>query len=126
MKESKISIAIVKNSEDLFLISLRPEGVEQGGKWEFPGGKVEQGECTEHAMCRELQEEVGITAIDYQLLTKKIVPAGDCQLHLYFYLVSQFSGQAFSKEGQPIKWVSKAELVLHSFPKANSSVIAQL
>ena len=126
MKTNEISIAIVKNSQDLFLISLRPKGVHQGDKWEFPGGKVEQNETPEQAMCRELIEEVGLTAIDYRLIESKFFDYGDTALQLHFYLVTQFSGRAQGREGQPIKWVSKAELALYEFPDANKTVIKQL
>ena len=126
MKKNEISIAIVKNSQDLFLISLRPEGVHQGGKWEFPGGKVEPDETPQQAMCRELFEEVGLKAVDYQLIESKFFDYGDTQLYLHFYLVTQFSGEARGREGQPIKWVGKAELALYEFPDANKTVIEQL
>ena len=126
MKTNEISIAIVKNSQDLFLISLRPKGVHQGDKWEFPGGKVEQNETPEQAMCRELIEEVGLTAIDYRLIESKFFDYGDTALQLHFYLVTQFSGRAQGREGQPIKWVSKTELALYEFPDANKTVIEQL
>ena len=126
MNKNEISIAIVKNSENLYLISLRPDGIHQGGKWEFPGGKVEQNESPEQAMCRELGEEVGLYAIDYQLLESKFFAYGDTALYLHFYLVTQFSGEAHGREGQPIKWVSKAQLALYEFPDANKTVIEQL
>lgn len=126
MKKNEISIAIVKNSEDLFLISLRPQGVHQGGKWEFPGGKVEKNETAEQAMCRELFEEVGLNAINYQLIEAKFFDCGDRALQLHFYLVTQFSGRAQGREGQPVKWVSKAQLSLYEFPDANKTVIEQL
>jgi len=123
MKITDISIAIVKNTDNQFLISLRAKDVHQGGKWEFPGGKVEQGEQPEQAMCRELLEEVGITAVDYQLLETKFFDYGDAALNLHFYLVAGFTGIAQGKEGQPIKWVSRAGLADYDFPKANQSVI---
>lgn len=126
MKKTEISIAIVKNPENLFLICLRPEGVHQGGKWEFPGGKVEQNETSEQAMCRELVEEVDLTATGYQLLEAKIFDYGDCLLSLHFYLVTQFFGEACAKEGQAFKWVSKAQLQAYSFPEANQSVIDKI
>ena len=126
MKKNEISIAIVKNSENLFLICLRPEGVHQGGKWEFPGGKVEKNETPELALSRELFEEVGLNAIDYQLIESKLFDYGDTALYLHFYLVTQFSGEAQGREGQPIKWVSKAQLTLYEFPDANKTVIEQL
>ncbi len=126
MKKNEISIAIVKNAENQFLISLRPEGVHQGGKWEFPGGKVAADELPEQAMCRELAEEVGLQAIDYLLLESKFFDYGDAALELHFYLVEKFSGKAQGREGQPIKWVSKAELAAYEFPEANRTVIEQL
>lgn len=126
MNKNEISIAIVKNSENLFLISLRPEGAHQGGKWEFPGGKVEKNEAPEQTMCRELSEEIGLNAVSYQLIESKFFDYGDTVLHLHFYLVTQFSGKAQGREGQPIKWVSKAQLSLYEFPDANKTVIEQL
>jgi 8-oxo-dGTP diphosphatase len=121
-----ISIAIVKNAQQEFLISQRPQDVHLGGKWEFPGGKVEKNEQPEQAMCRELSEEVDLTAIEYQLLEEKCFAYDDTELHLYFYLVTQFCGKAQGREGQPIKWVSKAQLAEYEFPDANRSVLKQL
>jgi len=126
MKTTEISIAIVKNSQNLFLICLRAKDLHQGGKWEFPGGKVEKNETPEQAMCRELAEEVGLNALSYQLLESKFFDYGDADLHLHFYLVTQFSGEAQGKLSQPVKWVSKAQLALHEFPQANKSIIAHL
>ncbi len=126
MKKNEISIAIVKNAENQFLISLRPKAVHQGGKWEFPGGKVAANELPEQAMYRELFEEVGLQAIGYQLLASKFFDYGDAALDLHFYLVTQYSGTAQGREGQPIKWVSKAELAAYEFPAANKTVIELL
>ncbi|MFT6986949.1 MAG: 8-oxo-dGTP diphosphatase [Psychromonas sp.] len=126
MKTAEISIAIVRNSENLFLICLRPEDLHQGGKWEFPGGKIEQNETPEQAMCRELSEEVGLNALSYQRIESKFFDYGDRELHLHFYLVTKFSGEAQGKQGQPSKWVSKAQLALYEFPQANKSIIEQL
>ena len=126
MIETEISIAIVMNSENLFLISLRAADVHQGGKWEFPGGKVEQGESPEQGMCRELFEEVGLTATEYQLIETKRFDYGDRFLKLHFYLVIKFSGDAQGLEGQITQWVSKEQLFLYDFPEANQSIIKQL
>ncbi|WP_354624937.1 8-oxo-dGTP diphosphatase MutT [Psychromonas sp. MME2] len=126
MKITEISIAVVKNSDGLYLICLRPDQVHQGGKWEFPGGKVESDEQPAQAMCRELKEEVGLIAQQYVLIESKLFNYSDAQLHLHFYLVTEFSGIATGREGQPIKWVSQAQLSLYEFPQANKSVIAQL
>ncbi|GLS89843.1 7,8-dihydro-8-oxoguanine-triphosphatase [Psychromonas marina] len=126
MKVIDISIAIIKNAQHHFLITLRPDASHQGGKWEFPGGKIEIDETPEQAMCRELYEEVGLTASQYQLFEKLFFDYGDKQLNLYFYLVEDFTGEASGKEGQPLKWVSKSQLAEYAFPEANLSVIAKL
>lgn len=126
MKIVDIAIAIVKDSKNDFLICLRPDDTHQGGKWEFPGGKVEAGETPEQAMLRELLEEVDIAATHYHLFEKCFFDYGDKQLNLYFYLIEQFTGRAISKEGQPLKWVSKNQLANYDFPEANNKVINKL
>jgi len=126
MKNIDISIAIVKNPQNLFLICLRPDHVHQGGKWEFPGGKIKKDESAEQAMLRELKEEVGITALDYCLLESIFFDYGDKQLNLNFFLVSQFTDEARAQEGQSMRWVKKAELVNYSFPEANAAIIKKL
>ena len=126
MKVIDISIAIVKNRQNNFLISHRSDESHQGGKWEFPGGKVENQETPEAAMSRELFEEVGLTATQYHLFEKLFFDYGDKQLNLYFYLIEDFIGQACGKEGQPLQWVSKQQLANYEFPDANLSIIAKL
>lgn len=126
MRNIDISIAVVKNPQNLFLICLRPDHVHQGGKWEFPGGKIQKNETAEQAMLRELKEEVGITALDYRLLETTFFDYGDKQLNLNFFLVSQFTGEARAQEGQSMQWVKKAELDNFSFPDANAAIIKKL
>lgn len=126
MRNIDISIAVVKNPQNLFLICLRPDYVHQGGKWEFPGGKIQKNETAEQAMLRELKEEVGITALDYRLLETTFFDYGDKQLNLNFFLVSQFTGEARAQEGQSMQWVKKAELDNFSFPDANAAIIKKL
>lgn len=126
MKIIDISIAIVKKPDNLFLICLRPDDVHQGGKWEFPGGKVEQNETAEQAMLRELQEEVAITALDYTLLETTFFDYGDKQLNLHFFLIDKFSGDAVAQEGQVMRWVNKTDLQNYPFPEANAAVIGKL
>lgn len=126
MSEQIISIAIVQNEHKKLLISRRQKGQHLAGKWEFPGGKVEQGEALEIAMLRELKEEVGLTATQYSLFDSLSFQYDEVHLSLYFYLVTAYQGEAASLEGQQIKWVTAAELNQYDFPKANLTVINKL
>lgn len=126
-----ISIAIVKNTQGNYLICLRPDDSHQGGKWEFPGGKVEKNETASQAMQRELFEEVDLLVRQSNLFESLFFDYGDKQLNLHFFLIEKFSGEAFNKEGlgkegQACKWVTKAQLKDYDFPEANKQIIAKL
>ena len=123
---TKISIAIVQNKQKQILISLRDKNSHQGGKWEFPGGKVETGETNEQAMLRELREEVGLIATEFGLFKSFEYHYPDKKLILNFYRVSQFTGEAVSKINQIVKWVDLDELENYDFPEANKEVIEAL
>ena len=125
-KQETISIAIVKNEQQQFLITRRQQGQHLAGKWEFPGGKVEAGESLEIAMIRELKEEVGLTAIDYTLFDSLVFQYDQLELSLNFYLVNHFTGEAKRLRRARAKWVSLTELANYEFPKANVSVIKKL
>ncbi len=84
MKVVDVSIAIVKNEQSNYLIALRANDSHQGGKWEFPGGKVVVNESAEEAMLRELFEEIGLLASQYNLFEKLFFDYGDKKLHLHF------------------------------------------
>ncbi|MCB1919013.1 MAG: NUDIX domain-containing protein, partial [Candidatus Competibacteraceae bacterium] len=61
MKTVHVAVGILINAVGAVLITRRPEHVHQGGLWEFPGGKVEEGEPVAAALSRELHEELGVT-----------------------------------------------------------------
>ena len=55
-------VAALAERDGKLLIARRPEDRHMGGKWEFPGGKLEKGELPEEALRRELEEELGVDA----------------------------------------------------------------
>jgi 8-oxo-dGTP diphosphatase len=120
--------AVIRNPADdrQVLISRRHIGSHQGGKWEFPGGKLEDGEDAFTALARELHEELGITvtsAVPY-VRVDHVYP--DKAVHLDVWNVLGFSGEAHGKEGQPVKWVSIDRLRDYEYPQANVPVIRAL
>lgn len=116
-------VAAVIRAEGKILIAQRAVDAHQGGLWEFPGGKVEAGEATEHALVRELEEELGIVATVYRPLIRITHDYPDKSVCLDVWEVSAFSGQAHGREGQPIRWVTPGELSAYPFPAANHSII---
>lgn len=123
MKRILVAAAVIRR-EGKILIAQRPLDKHQGGLWEFPGGKVEDGEPVRQALVRELEEELGITATTARPLIRITHDYPDKSVCLDVWEVSDFSGEAHGREGQPIRWVRPAELDSYEFPAANQPIIA--
>lgn len=121
----RVAVGVVVKDSDVF-VSLRPDNVHQGGKWEFPGGKVEQNETVETALARELKEEIDIDIASSQPLIVINHDYGDKQVSLEVRVVDQFSGQPHGKEGQQTRWVAIGDLEPNDFPAANEAIIHAL
>jgi 8-oxo-dGTP diphosphatase len=89
------------------LMSQRPIGKDHEGLWEFPGGKLEQGETAEAAIVRELFEELGIEPCErcLQPFSFSSFAYDDFNLLMPLYLCRQWDGFVRPREGQTIKWV---------------------
>ncbi|WP_241235085.1 Nudix family hydrolase [Amphritea opalescens] len=123
-----VAAAAIFNESGELLLALRHQKQHQGGLWEFPGGKVEAGETVRDALARELQEELGIE-IDPLATTPLIqVPYHypDKSVLLDVYRVNRFSGEAYGREGQPLKWIQLSELTDYHFPAANQPIVNAL
>ena len=94
-----VAVGVIQAADGRVLIALRPNTVHQGGLWEFPGGKLEQGESVEQALSRELNEELGIHVLAVTLLIKIKHQYPDLAVLLDVYRVTEFSGEAFAREG---------------------------
>ncbi|MGM3174534.1 8-oxo-dGTP diphosphatase MutT [Dickeya lacustris] len=125
-KSLSVAVGIIRNPQQAFFIARRPEGVHMAGKWEFPGGKVEEGETPEQALVRELHEEVGIDVVSAQPLESKTFSAGDRIITLHFFLVEQWHGEPYGREGQASRWLRADELDENAFPPANAEMIKRL
>ncbi len=128
----KVAVAIIINTNNEILISRRSADQHQGNKWEFPGGKVEEGESVETALNREIKEELGIeilasehfTDIDHEY--KAVDPKQSKTVKLMVYEVKYWLGEPHGMEGQPIKWVKRSDLESFEFPNANKAIIKLL
>ena len=112
--------------EQQFFITQRKADAYQGGKWEFPGGKVEVDETVAQALARELKEEINIDVLACQPLTVIKHDYGDKKVSLDVFIVDNFSGEPSAQEGQLQQWCSLTDLSKLDFPEANKEIIELL
>ena len=125
-KRLQVAVGIVLNKNEQVLIARRQAHQHQGDLWEFPGGKREADETRLEALQRELQEEVGIEVEHAEPFMQIVHDYPELQVELDVWLVSEFSGDASGKEGQPLQWCALTDLKEKDFPAANVEIIERL
>lgn len=118
-----VAVGVILDADQRILITRRAADAHQGGLWEFPGGKVEDGESLDSALRRELLEELGITIGATRPLIEISHDYGDKQVLLDVHVVTEFRGEALGLEGQPLRWVPAEELGDYAFPAANVPIV---
>ena len=120
--------AALIDSDGRVLIARRPSGRKMAGLWEFPGGKVEQGETPESALIRELREELGIDVTKNCLapLTFASHPYPEFHLLMPLYVCRVWEGQVKGNEKQALKWVFPRDLRDFPMPEADKPLIPTL
>ena len=121
-----VAAAVIERPDGSFVLAQRPPGKVYAGWWEFPGGKVEAGEPAEHALARELHEELGI---DVQTAYPWI-----CRVHVYehatvrlnFFRVTRWRGEPQARENQRIIWQRIDAPIAEPMLPANAPVLALL
>ena len=122
-KLTHVAAAAIRNSKGDYLIAKRSANQHQGGLWEFPGGKVEAGEEPLCALNRELEEELGIQVVTARPLIKVPYHYEDKSVLLDVFEVSEFEGEPWGREGQPVQWVMESDLDSFAFPAANRPIV---
>ncbi|EKE85324.1 8-oxo-dGTP diphosphatase MutT [Idiomarina xiamenensis] len=118
-----VAVGVIEDEQGRLFISRRASERHQGGKWEFPGGKVEQGESVQQALARELREECNIDVEQCAPLTVVEHRYADKAVRLDVWLVTRYRGQAKQLEGQEWRWVARHELEAYQFPDANIAIL---
>jgi len=110
------------------LVAQRPEGKTMAGLWEFPGGKVADGERPEAALIRELREELGIDVSEACLapLTFASHAYDDFHLLMPLYVCRRWKGEVRRLEHQALRWVRPVRLREFPMPPADIPLIAHL
>jgi 8-oxo-dGTP diphosphatase len=93
-----------RGNEGRFLLTSRPVGKVYAGYWEFPGGKIEQGEGVHEALARELHEELGIAIGESHPWQELVMDYPHARVRLHFRKVYDWSGDFEMREGQQMAW----------------------
>lgn len=99
-----VAVGILIRSDAAFLMTSRPTGKVYAGYWEFPGGKLEQGEAVEDALQRELHEELGVQTGAVELWRTEMVDYPHALVRLHFCKVHSWLGDLQMREGQECAW----------------------
>lgn len=126
VKENKIvhvAVGVILDGKGRVFIAKRLDHLHQGGLWEFPGGKIDQGETSRQALQRELEEELGIRVTAAKPLIKVSHQYSDKSVLLDVWRIDAFIGQPLGCEGQEVEWIKIAKLRAYDFPAANKPII---
>ncbi|WP_372824825.1 NUDIX domain-containing protein [Polaromonas sp.] len=99
-----VAVGVLVRADGDFLLTSRPPGKVYEGYWEFPGGKLEQGETVEQALRRELHEEIGITLAAVHPWKVELVDYPHALVRLNFCKVFEWTGELHMREGQLFAW----------------------
>jgi 8-oxo-dGTP diphosphatase len=108
------------------LVAQRPPGKHLAGGWEFPGGKLELGEERFDGLKRELHEELGIDVHSGEPLVCYDHQYVDRLITLDLWLVTKYTGEPYSREGQTLQWVAVADLERTGLLDADKPMIPAL
>lgn len=120
--------AVIEREDRRLLIGQRRRHDSSPLKWEFPGGKVKEGEEPETALARELREELGATlrkCAEIARVRHKYADTAD-DLEICFYAAAIAENSVTPKAFEQIAWVLPKELAAYDFLAANARLVADL
>jgi 8-oxo-dGTP diphosphatase len=123
-----VAACALVDADGRVLLAQRPEGKTMAGLWEFPGGKMEDGERPEQTLIRELKEELGIAVSEDCLapLTFASHRYPDFHLLMPLYVCRRWEGKVTGKEAQRLAWVRPNRLRDYAMPPADEPLVSHL
>lgn len=120
--------AALIDADGRVLMAQRPEGKSMAGLWEFPGGKMEQGETPEFALMREIEEELGVETRPCCYTPIGMASHGYDDFHLIMplYACRVWRGEPQMHEHAGLKWMFPHEMYALPMPEADLPLIPQL
>tara|TARA_A100001011_G_C13595588_1_gene550041 strand:+ start:81 stop:470 length:390 start_codon:yes stop_codon:yes gene_type:complete len=125
LKKVLVTGAIIQEGEK-FLISRRGPNEKSPGIWEFPGGKLEEGESLEECIKRELKEELSIDAVIGELYCSYTYKYPHVSYELYFYKIISFKGKPTKSVHDKFEWERLENFNKYDFLPGDDTVIEKL
>ncbi len=121
------AVALI-DADGRVLLARRPDNKDLSGLWEFPGGKVDDGETPERALVRELTEELGLDITESCLAPFTFASHAYDDFHLLMplYVCRVWKGSPEAREGQELKWVRPRDMARLPMPPADRPLVAML
>ena len=117
-----VSLALINDADEI-LLSKRPKNKHLAGFWEFPGGKVEEGESFEIALKREIEEELNIEINIKNKLGEENYQDDKINVKLHYFICSHANGEIILSEHEDSAWVTKNEFKNYNFAEGDSDII---
>ena len=123
-----VAAAALVDTDGRVLIAQRPEGKSMAGRWEFPGGKGEDGETPEFALMRELEEALGIETRPTCFFPIAFASHSYDDFHLLMplFVCRHWKGTVQEKEHQAFKWVRAHDMYEYPMPAADIPLVSAL
>lgn len=121
----KVTCAIILFNSQI-LVTQRSEKMSLPLKWEFPGGKVEEGENVIECIKREIREEINIEIEVVKQLSNRIYDYGAFTINLIPFLSKYVSGEIILSEHNDYKLLDKSELINLDWAAADLPIVAEL
>ena len=118
--------AVLEDADGQVLVVQRPTGQHYPLFWEFPGGKIEEGESPEEALSRELEEELGLQVApeDFQYIHQSSHTLPHAEIQISFFLCQKWVGVPKPLLGQPdLRWVDRSDLPKYPMPDPNVALM---
>ena len=125
MKIIDVTAAVIERDGKI-LIARRAAAKHLGGKWEFPGGKLEPGETPEACLVRELEEEFGVKTEIGKFIAENIFDYGTRTIRLLGYEVKYISGNFKLNDHDEIAWITRNEFKNYDFAPADLPIVAAI
>ena len=123
-----VSAVALVDADDRVLLARRPAGKPMAGLWEFPGGKLHEGETPEAALIRELREELAIDTVESCLAPIAFASHTYDDFHLLMplFVCRVWHGTPQPREGQELAWVRPRDMNKYPMPPADTPLVAML